>query len=376
MSKRKFSLAVSEPQKRRQTQQDIITTLRDPSGLPVEWYVNGQLMDDMGFTCAICMHVMEKPHLTPCGHSFCTHCISQQLTTQQQYICPACQCVCRVDSLEYTGNTLGRAIASQPLRCPMGCQWTGTGEKLLEHTESCPSLVISCKECSTLVTRMDMDHHNHHECINPLTQCERCGDDFRLDTMPTHETNCPKLPWTCECCHTTLDLGSKESHLSPDPYAFNACPDVHVECPMGCAWSGSRQHLRDHMRDAMETHMVAYKELRGHHDTLSIANDHVSALHSHLRSICGSTNFLTILMDTDDVRALQALVYMGVQFDNVSRSAYEAARRGAVRCLEYVLSQHNVEVRSIPSIHYLYPRCIPEVQEIFTRHGYVCNENS
>lgn len=64
----------------------------DPSGSKKRKHVSsetpfsGDRLND--FICPICFQVIDEPHVTKCGHTFCFKCIS--LSLEQTNRCPEC----------------------------------------------------------------------------------------------------------------------------------------------------------------------------------------------------------------------------------------------------------------------------------------------
>lgn len=181
-------------------------------GVPVELFVDQEAIRTL--KCALCQEVMQEAVRTPCGHSFCQHCISRALSNggkatagqgpgQGHSSCPVCQKALQPDGGgsadergEEGGGTGGQAtsnsgdrqpftedreareaIAKLSTRCQhSGCPWVGELQSHMKHiNEECAFVNVRCPNypCSAVIPRRLMPQHLTLCDYKPIV-CQHC----------------------------------------------------------------------------------------------------------------------------------------------------------------------------------------------------------
>lgn len=164
--------------------------------------------------CPICLHVLDDPFQTSCGHRFCYDCILP-VRNSPNPICP-------IDRLSVADGVFPDNAAKMQIRrlkvyCThrkQGCQWVG---------DLC-----------------DKPAHLLH-CEHGSRKCPYCTDFFKVTEIQEHITNCPCRPVDCEYCEERMPYDKLREHLE-------ACPQMPLPCPVGCSSvSIPRCQLQEHV---------------------------------------------------------------------------------------------------------------------------------
>lgn len=57
------------------------------------------------FSCAICLSITIEPCMTPCGHLFCSSCLSEWIHSNPEPGCPTCRRLFGVNSIVYLNGS-------------------------------------------------------------------------------------------------------------------------------------------------------------------------------------------------------------------------------------------------------------------------------
>ena len=121
---------------------------------------------DQNLICGICAGVLERPVITPCGHSFCQDCLETWLGRKDSHPCPAC----RTEVDETTPVLALRGIIDGLfVKCENeenGCKMVLKLENLGGHLKNCDYATVECSGCGKYVTRCELA--NHHELCEAI----------------------------------------------------------------------------------------------------------------------------------------------------------------------------------------------------------------
>eukprot|EP00929_Paragymnodinium_shiwhaense_P014951 TRINITY_DN122955_c0_g1_i1.p1 TRINITY_DN122955_c0_g1~~TRINITY_DN122955_c0_g1_i1.p1 ORF type:complete len:413 (-),score=58.60 TRINITY_DN122955_c0_g1_i1:235-1398(-) len=175
------------------------------------------------FSCAICLHIVDAPVQTPCGHVFCNDCLVQSIE-----VCPTCRTPlgrpAGVEKLVECNKVAARMMLSIRVRCPYGkkvesesgtdsagsaerqvkrqrtdemeapaqeasglCSWRGTyGDLMGKHLAECRCHAVTCPYgCGEQVKRGDLEAHAL-VCKEKFDKCEICADLVRPGMLAEH----------------------------------------------------------------------------------------------------------------------------------------------------------------------------------------------
>jgi hypothetical protein len=141
--------------------------------------LDGQIIDEIDYTCCICMFLFKEPMLLPCGHSFCDDCA---LSCRQKK-CPLCRKYFSNDQL-IPNNSISELINRLLVKC-IYCDYNheiGYKCTFVTYEFYC----ITC--CSS--NKMSLCEFANHYIICCLAQCLYCGIyDFK-EVISIHENKC------------------------------------------------------------------------------------------------------------------------------------------------------------------------------------------
>ena len=154
--------------------------------------------------CIICHDFLLCPITTPCGHTFCKHCLVEWLTSQRSdpHTCPACRFSfpssynrrfvesCKSDVL--SNHILA---ATCYIRCPNGCSAKIHPGLEEVHNKSCPETTVSCVNehcgCTENIKRKRLVEHSrqcqYFPCRARQMGCDRIGTETEI---AEHERTC------------------------------------------------------------------------------------------------------------------------------------------------------------------------------------------
>ena len=101
------------------------------------------------------------------------------------------------------------------LRCEKNTQFCticNIGVPLVEldaHQNLHATFTCSCKK---IVTKINEEIHNQHECGNRMVPCAYCAGQVTADDLPLHEIQCKTKTFTCGLCEMPVLVHEKNSH--------------------------------------------------------------------------------------------------------------------------------------------------------------------
>ena len=131
---------------------------------------------DQNLTCSICVGVLEKAIITPCGHSFCEKCLQIWLERPNTSTCPSCRT--QITAMEMIPVLALRGmVESLTVQCDNaehGCRMTLRLDKLKGHLQKCSHGLVQCVACGAQVKRYELpEHHEKCEVINDVATRKR-----------------------------------------------------------------------------------------------------------------------------------------------------------------------------------------------------------
>lgn len=357
---------VNDPPVKRKQQEECLKVIKDKSGVPCEWFTNGTVLEQMGMTCAICMHVIQDPWVTSCSHSFCTYCIKKNNVVNSA--CPVCRSP-RTAKNVTASKMLNQIMGTQTIRCPISsdCPWTGTLEGLPSH--ECDYMLVKCDGCAEDVERRLLEAHGDQQCTNRFIACELCQLKYRISDTSVHSALCPKVQVKCADCGLEMDREAHADHL-------DVCPKVVTECPFGpCTWIGARELIEDHVRENIGEHVAHHQ-----HATRSAALDiqrltDISDHFSVLNTVILAMDRFELVRDaiiSNNVCALRTFRYMGIDVVKATGDpVLYAIQCGSLQTVRYYLEELKVRPLRV-SIPY---RCDRDMRDLLAKHGLVIVRN-
>ncbi|XP_053329248.1 TNF receptor-associated factor 1 [Spea bombifrons] len=175
------------------------------------------------YLCCNCRHVLKKAQQTPCGHRYCSACLSWIVRTKP--ICAKCKeepadpDVVPEDSLRTIEQAFGDAatdkeISELKVHCVApGCRWKGVLKEYDDHQNLCDYAPILCHMgCGRTIMRRELADHLEKDCRINASPNEEPGKHSSSkqssgtwegeDTMEFHEDF-----WKLSC--RTLELENK-----------------------------------------------------------------------------------------------------------------------------------------------------------------------
>ena len=116
---------------------------------------------DPNLICGICSAVLEDAVLTPCGHTFCLHCLKTWLARPGTVSCPECRSHVTLDNAKPV-HSLRNLIHGFEVECDnntRGCKVIIKLERLKSHLETCGYVAVECAGCNQTVNRFELAAH-------------------------------------------------------------------------------------------------------------------------------------------------------------------------------------------------------------------------
>lgn len=195
--------------------------------------------DDRGlaqqFVCAVCLHIVDEPVQTPCGHVFCGECLDPL------QLCPTCR-----DPLQRRGlrklSECNKPMARMMLNIKVHCPYH-------EDTRTASDSSSAAMEPPTKRQRQESEHAlavagTGHEAM--ARGCDWVGSYG--DLLAKHMLECSYFPVQCpHGCGETLQRCNLEDHEATCPKKFEQCPICAQLIRPGC--------MAGHRAEASELHV-------------------------------------------------------------------------------------------------------------------------
>ncbi|XP_035667775.1 E3 ubiquitin-protein ligase PDZRN3-like [Branchiostoma floridae] len=123
---------------------------------------------DDNLLCGICAAVLKDAVVTPCGHSFCEHCLDTWLNQTERRTCPEC----RSGMLPHEARPV---IALRSLISGLSIE--------------CLHRVRGCR----MTLKLEDEQRHQAECGYSPAQCSTCGDTMDRYRLANHELQCSKV---------------------------------------------------------------------------------------------------------------------------------------------------------------------------------------
>ncbi|XP_059145111.1 E3 ubiquitin-protein ligase PDZRN3-like, partial [Physella acuta] len=141
--------------------------------------------------CLLCHEVLDNPVRSPCGHVFCSGCITPYVLKHGQ--CPQkCRALAPTD-LENV-LPLREVILNLKVRCEFfdrGCKEAIRLTDLIRHAQRCGFRPVQCSNpgCGAVLPQNDIDNHETETCTcRPVGECDKgCCLMLYQHTADTHD---------------------------------------------------------------------------------------------------------------------------------------------------------------------------------------------
>lgn len=162
------------------------------------------VLRDSILRCSICHDFLRCPITTPCGHTFCKHCLVEWLASQrgETHTCPSCRFVFPGSySRKYVESCKSDILSNFILEstcytnCPNGCPAMLHPGFQEAHYKACPEALVSCINeqcgCSHKIRRKNLADHlgecRYFHCRARSMGCNKLGKDVEI---AKHEQTC------------------------------------------------------------------------------------------------------------------------------------------------------------------------------------------
>ena len=212
------------------------------------------------FICAICHDVIENPAETPCRHTFCRACITQQLSHRNR--CPTCnrQPIQQTD-LERLNPIVKSLHDGLQIRCRhvnRGCTEVLLLENVSRHESECGFAGVRCEreQCGEIVNRSYFQEHTRNECPWRELPCPNdCGSIIAACELNNHKKECQMALVVCpNRCDSKVRRREVTQHIN------EFCENSLIKCVIaGCSFQAKRREktkVNDHLSTNSNQHFV------------------------------------------------------------------------------------------------------------------------
>lgn len=196
--------------------------------------------------CPICLHVLDNPYQTSCGHRFCLECIEAIKNTSNP--------ICPIDRMSVEGGVFQDNAAKMQIRrlkiyCPYhkkGCKWIGDLADKASHLRGCLYSTRTCTKCDEVMLASKIESHQE-VCPRRSVNCSYCNETMPFNELDEHTKVCPLVPVKCpNHCQDQLVLRHMiPAHLNKD------CPRQPIQCRLasfGCSEKVPRAEMNIHLK--------------------------------------------------------------------------------------------------------------------------------
>lgn len=171
------------------------------------------------FLCAVCLHIVEEPVQTPCGHIFCGECLDPL------QLCPTCRDPLQrrgIRKLAECNKPMVRMMLGIKVHCPyheeldMPSASASASEppaKRQKHEASSAEATSLARGCDWVGSYGDLMAKHMLVCSYFCIQCPHgCGETLQRCNMMSHEATCPKKFEQCSICMQLIRPGCMAEH--------------------------------------------------------------------------------------------------------------------------------------------------------------------
>lgn len=194
--------------------------------------------DELFLVCSRCSGILREACTVGSGEQVCVGCIKEN-----EQSLPNLQ----------VRNT----VIKLKCRCPLsqnGCEWSDELKHCEEHLETCQQVLVKCQlGCEVVVTRAEEKSHLSETCVLRTVKCEHCGIVCVVGEINEHSGLCPQVAVECDLgCGEQMKREHLEKHLTSE------CEEGMVACPYekyGCDFGEvTRRELKSHLQERKEMH--------------------------------------------------------------------------------------------------------------------------
>lgn len=218
--------------------------------------------------CSICGQVMQSPKLCPKGHSFCSGCIDNVITTKKN--CPKCNQIHFVKNVKNLTENLYLKDVIDEIRIPCPtipdegsdstkCDWIGKISSVKDHFNICQFYPVLCtnQECSEIIRRKDALIHSM-TCEHRTVLCEWCNFTFSSNKYDLHKAICTLSTLPIPCPNGCYTKGQITITCNADLINHNeGCTEFIIPCQFakfGCKMCFPRKDQTSHCINHMNEH--------------------------------------------------------------------------------------------------------------------------
>jgi hypothetical protein len=141
--------------------------------------IEGQLKEEIDYTCCICMNLFKEPMMLPCGHSLCNDCV---FSCKQK--CPLCRKYFLKEQL-----ISNKSITELINKLIVKCNYCGSNH---EMGYKCTYIIdeFNCKRCYS--NKMSLSEFVDHYMACCFSICQYCYIHELQFTIRNHEDECSK----------------------------------------------------------------------------------------------------------------------------------------------------------------------------------------
>ena len=234
----------------------------DKSQYALQLFTEASALRNLKLICPVCTCALQNAvETTVCHHLFCADCV---LVGKP---CPTCPNGPVLGAQDIVPSPAVRtAIEEQEVHCvhPQCNRWRGKHLMLADHLRAdCDYTILSCTQCSQMLTRQEMKTHVEQTCLSRLVPCVYCNKVEKASDLQRHDSKCELKPVTCpNKCDPKLILARKQMSV----HLEQTCPKHCSPCPLrsfGCQIRPPRAQMDDHLSDplSLPRHLRAFEQV-------------------------------------------------------------------------------------------------------------------
>ena len=271
--------------------------------------------DELFLVCSRCSGLLKEACTVGSGEQVCVDCIKH-------------------DEQSLPNIQVRNTVIKLKCRCPLsqnGCEWSDELRHCEEHLETCQLMLVKCQlGCEVVVTRAEEKSHLNETCVLRTVKCEHCGIVCVVGEINEHSGVCPQVVVECD-----LGCGEqvKREHLGK--HSTSECEEGIVPCPFekyGCDFGEvTRREMKSHLQERKESHTEMRldsmeDQIKNQHSLIEYLTKKVIALENHnqlmevklekkgvinweIENMVANLNFETIIMKVPSSRVLDVCGY-------------------------------------------------------------------